>query len=257
VQGLSVVLLHGLVSAADCEVLRAEASSAACIAREVANDSRSESTRTLAPYQANVLTQPTTSTIRMPIIQMLGASGRSLCDKILLGGVARLAKDLPSLLPALFGDFRITEAASVTQSSHLVFTPGEPACNVYSVGGRFTPHEDRQSLTILVPLSSTDDYAGGGTGFWSRAARGHTGVDASKALQVHGAPSIVLQPPPGTAMIFGGDMTHAAELVASGERVVFVSSFSPIATTGPPSWVQSLSGQPRWVQWLGAMVEAM
>lgn len=127
-----------------------------------------------------------------------------LCDRILLRGVARLSHELPSLLPELFGDDVAKtlvmsgddvplSTPSVAKSDCLVFTPGEPACNVYTAGGQFTPHEDRQSLTILVPLSAPSDYTGGGTGYWSNDARGPTGISGARALAVHGAPSMVLK----------------------------------------------------------------
>ena len=49
--------------------------------------------------------------------------------------------------------------------------------------------------TILLPLSCPDsDFTGGGTAFWSQDSRGHRVED----------PSLVLIPPAGTAMIFGG-----------------------------------------------------
>ena len=37
---------------------------------------------------------------------------------------------------------------------------------------------------------------------------------------------MVLAPPAGTALLFGGDVTHAGQPVAAGQRAVFVASFS-------------------------------
>ena len=60
--------------------------------------------------------------------------------------------------------------ASITRNAGLAFTPGEPACNVYTSGGQFTPHEDGQSLTVILVLSDRDTFVGGGTCFWSKTS---------------------------------------------------------------------------------------
>ena len=41
----------------------------------------------------------------------------------------------------------------------------------------------------------------------------------------------MLQPPAGTALLFGGEVTHGALPVTSGERIVFVASFTPKVRT--------------------------
>ena len=41
------------------------------------------------------------------------------------------------------------------------------------------------------------------------------------------SPRLVLTPPPGTAIVFAGCITHAARAVKGGERCVLVASFSP------------------------------
>ena len=66
------------------------------------------------------------------------------------------------------------------------------------------------------PPDSRRAAAGGGTGFWSQDSRGHR-VEA---------PTAVLRPPAGTAMLFGGHVSHAGMPVKTGERAVFVASFS-------------------------------
>ena len=85
-----------------------------------------------------------------------------------------------------------------------------------SEGGDFKMHTDKQALTILLPLSSSNSFVGGGTSFWSQDSRGHRVED----------PTIILKPPMGTAMLFGGCVTHAGVPVEEGIRVVFVASFS-------------------------------
>ena len=44
----------------------------------------------------------------------------------------------------------------------------EPALSLYREGGSFEPHQDGESLTILIPLSEADaSFSGGGTAFWA------------------------------------------------------------------------------------------
>ena len=117
----------------------------------------------------------------------------------------------------------------------LKFSSREPAVNVYTPpGGAFLAHKDAQALTLLVVLSSSssDDKdagnyvsQGGGTAFWTQEARGHR-VEA---------PSLIVTPKQaGTALLFGGCVTHAGLPVTEGPRVVFVASFSrPTALSTP------------------------
>ena len=144
-----------------------------------------------------------------------------------------------------------TMTNSSTNVDTLKFSSREPAINVYTPGGEFLAHKDAQALTVLLPLSrpthqvdlldddthqdgtikdaddekirvvtsSSDDdpgFHGGGTALWSQNAPGHR-VEA---------PSLILKPPAGTALLFGGCVTHAGVAVEAGTRVVFVASFS-------------------------------
>jgi hypothetical protein len=97
------------------------------------------------------------------------------------------------------------------------FSGHEPAINVYTRGGQFEPHEDKYMCTVLVPLSPLDGFEGGGTGFWSD--------DAPRVGGPGGEPTLVLRPPPGTALMWRGDVTHAGLPVSAGTRHVFVCSF--------------------------------
>ena len=106
------------------------------------------------------------------------------------------------------------------------FTGGEPAINVYTAGGGFKAHQDKQSLTILVSLSPGDDFAGGGTAFWSTEDAGPPGR-TREYLTRTSTPTLLLRPPVGTALLFGGVVTHAGVAITSGERSVLVASFSP------------------------------
>mmetsp|Transcript_4830 Transcript_4830/g.12132 ORF Transcript_4830/g.12132 Transcript_4830/m.12132 type:complete len:287 (-) Transcript_4830:433-1293(-) len=127
---------------------------------------------------------------------------------------------LPSVISTLFEtkDDTSSSLTNLLTSERLKYSSREPAVNVYTKGGEFLAHKDAQALTVLIPLSCPGrDYSGGGTAFWSQDARGHRVED----------PSLIRRPLGGTAMIFGGCVTHAGVSVESGSRVVFVASFSP------------------------------
>ena len=173
-----------------------------------------------------------------------------------------IEREAPALADELFG--APTLAAELQQSRtpvhsspSLRFTHNEPAVNLYTSGGCFAPHKDLQALTVLVPLVSggagdvegggagdvesggaggfegggAGAFEGGGTGFWARPAAegddslqrisGTVGCDVDAA-----APSIVLAPPAGSALLFGGELTHSGQPVTAGQRAVFVASFS-------------------------------
>ena len=199
-RGHSVVLLHGLATPTECAALRSEASAFAIKQRDKMHpDAHPE-------Y------------IRMPVMEMLGAQGQGRCDGLLLRALAALDETLPALVPTLLGDC-VADRSTILHSPRLQFSMNEPAMNVYRAGGFFTPHQDHQSFTVLMPLSDRGDYGGGGTAFWAA----EDGQAADRATP----PALVLTPPPGTAIIFGGVVTHAGLPVTSGERIVFVASFIP------------------------------
>ena len=60
----------------------------------------------------------------------------------------------------------------------------------------------------------------GGTGFWA----GNRLVDENPTTP----PDLVLKPPRGSALVFGGDVTHAGMPVEAGIRSVLVCSFSTV-----------------------------
>lgn len=101
----------------------------------------------------------------------------------------------------------------------LEWSEGEPAINIYQAGGGFGSHKDHLALTVLIPLTGSDCFGGGGTGFWA----GNRKVDEN---QRDTSPTKILKPQPGSALIFGGDVTHAGMPVSEGIRSVFVCSFS-------------------------------
>ena len=117
-------------------------------------------------------------------------------------------------------------------AGELEWSEGEPAINVYGAGGQFGCHKDHLALTVLMPLTAPGtDFAGGGTGFW--AGNRETSEDPQSN------PTAVLTPALGTALVFGGDVTHAGMPVQAGLRAVFVASFS---TRTPASRVERCRG---------------
>lgn len=117
-------------------------------------------------------------------------------------------------------------------AGELEWSEGEPAINVYGAGGQFGCHKDHLALTVLIPLTAPGtDFAGGGTGFW--AGNRETSEDPQSN------PTAVLAPALGTALVFGGDVTHAGMPVQAGLRAVFVASFS---TRTPASRVERCRG---------------
>eukprot|EP00966_Prymnesium_polylepis_P034416 799626-Prymnesium_polylepis.1 len=158
----------------------------------------------------------------MPIVK-LGSRSQQLCHELLLRA---LELDSP-LTDECFGPGLVPELLRTetlcAKSSLLSFTHNEPAVNVYTAGGDFSPHKDLQALTVLMPLTDATAYDGGGTAFWSAPSDAASGLGT---VDDAGDPTLVLRPPAGTALIFGGDVTHAGLPVESGQRAVFVASFS-------------------------------
>ena len=180
------------------------------------------------------------------------------CDEMLLRVLDHLDEEIPSIYQSLFlpsdqwaARQPLTaqgEQPTIPPSPHLIdmcdglrelymmgeleWSEGEPAINVYEGGGYFGAHKDHLALTVLIPLTSPgDDFVGGGTGFWS----GNREVDENPSDE----PNLILKPAAGSALIFGGDVTHAGMPVESGYRSVFVCSFS---TRTPASSADRLHG---------------
>mmetsp|Transcript_41269 Transcript_41269/g.54268 ORF Transcript_41269/g.54268 Transcript_41269/m.54268 type:complete len:317 (+) Transcript_41269:84-1034(+) len=120
----------------------------------------------------------------------------------------------------------------------LEWSEGEPAINVYETTGYFGAHKDHLALTVLIPLTSPmSDFTGGGTGFWA----GNREVDENP----YNPPDVVLKPPPGSALIFGGDVTHAGMPVEGGYRSVFVCSFSTRTPVSPEDRLHGMQAPPK------------
>ena len=161
--GASLLVLHELADITECEALRTEASA---VARDCRPPSTPQSTGLHvlddAPSRADISSPENEAidsghVVRMPIADMLCSESQALCDRLLLRGVSLVHSACPTLLPSLFGEEGIGSTPwssvrmherreahgrrdapaqpSLIHDLRLAFTPGEPACNVYTSGG--------------------------------------------------------------------------------------------------------------------------
>jgi hypothetical protein len=141
--------------------------------------------------------------------------------------LAFIEAELPELAVAAFGQ------ATGLADMAIYFAIGEPAVNIYTTGGEFKPHTDKEDLTMILPLSPPGAFEGGGTAFWRD---GHTpaemdgNADESEWL----LPDHVVNGAMGTGVVFSGQVTHAGLPVTSGTRHLFVMSFSVRPPDGGP-----------------------
>ena len=128
-----------------------------------------------------------------------------------------LDKHHKPMIDTLFENKDKMSLLQLFQSDLLSFSSREPAINVYTKGGEFRPHTDGQKLTILIPLSSTNECSSQGTAFWSPESRGHR-IDP---------PSTTIRPEcGGIPILFVGHVLHSGLPIEDGERIVYVASFS-------------------------------
>lgn len=253
-QGEVLILIEDIVQACECEELITAArqgTAAECAKRAVKGLPAQSLTR--LPVAAAKQRAEATKT---PCADPLDDTASALCEEILLRVMALIDNEIPSIATALFSlkadDNNVPRLTDLSAAGALEFSSREPAINLYGPGGEFLPHMDHQSLTVLIPLTSPAPiekstcpplapppplqqqidgesaldsgapFSGGGTGFWSQDARGP---------RVEG-PTLVMRPPAGSAMLFGGKVTHAGLPVDEGTRVVFVASFSRVTQGG-------------------------
>ena len=91
----------------------------------------------------------------------------------------------------------------------------------YLPGNRLAPHEDLRPLTLVVPLEHPTD--GGGTTFWLQDSLPRF-VD--ETTQMESSNGVTLKPPPGSGIIFNGDITHSGASVHKGTRWILMTSLS-------------------------------
>jgi len=163
------------------------------------------------------------STIRIKVSDHFSAKGQAICNNVLLRALTFIQSEISVSL----GD-SLREAHGGLGQTRLMFSAGEPGVNIYRAGGSFRRHEDGQELTVLVNLSPCSAYEGGGTAFWALPGR----AKDMAAPPCTTKPTFVLAPPPGTAIFFGGQVTHAGQETKHGVRGLFVASMSAKMPTG-------------------------
>ncbi len=210
-EGDKVIQISSIVDPIICEMIVERVRVNACNHRleRQANGLADEGLVRLPTIDASKRAQKSNTASANPIDEETDAMLKEILKRLL----KCLDLQLSSLVETIFGTGSLYQ---VHADDNLIYSSREPAINIYTKGGRFLAHEDGQQLTVLIPLSSPNEFDGGGTAFWSHQSRGHR-VDP---------PSLVLKPSRGSVLIFGGDVTHAGLSVEWGERVVFVASFS-------------------------------
>lgn len=227
--GDSILLLHDVMTLQECKQLSRQCIAAVAQERHDKRDNvdkqQHEPCLMRLPTIASAQRALRTNT---PCATALPADVSQSLDHMLLRVAAFLDGELPDVVNDLFGTnlalqplLQKTMAPKQTHTQDggpgLQFASREPAVNVYRKGGEFLAHTDGQALTVLAPLTAPEvDFQGGGTAFWDPDARGHRVTP----------PSLVLTPPPGTALLFGGTINHACMPVTTGTRTVVVASFS-------------------------------
>ena len=230
-----MLTLHELVSDEECTALIEDAlASAARLQRSRFDQGLPPTGRARLPTLAAMSRSDASDLNSM---QHLSTRADALCQDILLRALHTIDTQLPSLRSELFPG-EAHNLADRFEGDLLEYSSLEPAVNVYSAGGEFLPHKDHQALTVLVPLSGPDDFIGGGTGFWAKSAEPEADEQAAQGWAQGAstsfdvaAPSVVLTPPRGTAMLFAGHVAHAGMAVEAGTRVVLVASFSAKGAT--------------------------
>jgi hypothetical protein len=242
VKGSSLMRLHALASPLECKMLLEAGTSAA--SEEFEGQSRPS-----AKYGQTVIP----ARVRMPVDRILESLELKLCDLVLRRALARLAIDAPQLCLRQLGASNESTRRRILGNPELIFSDGEPAINVYRVGGDFKPHQDKMSMTILVSLSDNacGSFTGGGTAFWSEADSGPERPAHAQDLTQGRPPSFVVQASAGSALVFTGSVTHGAMPVLSGERAIFVASFGPqdCVSKAPSSSAARIIAALLLVQW--------
>ncbi|CAJ1964375.1 unnamed protein product [Cylindrotheca closterium] len=229
--GRTLLRLSNLVSAEECQLL---ATSCIAAAHDWKQKQYGEETSTnemihleqgsKSKVFVRLLTQATADREEAPE-DALPKESSELVELILERALSYLdTQACPSLKKTLFGE-RVNDdngnsssMAQLFRKRQLDYSIREPAINVYEAPhGHFAMHKDHHALSILIPLSDpTADFEGGGTAFWSQ----------SHPMEGMDSPSIVLKPKPGTALLWGGRVSHKGVTISSGTRVVVVASFS-------------------------------
>eukprot|EP00614_Pseudopedinella_elastica_P006292 CAMPEP_0172607960 /NCGR_PEP_ID=MMETSP1068-20121228/28078_1 /TAXON_ID=35684 /ORGANISM="Pseudopedinella elastica, Strain CCMP716" /LENGTH=301 /DNA_ID=CAMNT_0013411093 /DNA_START=155 /DNA_END=1060 /DNA_ORIENTATION=- len=225
VQGTAVIVVPKIATTAECAQFVDLCTRAAEVHREQreAADLPSKAIARLPTVAAHQRAREAGT----PCAEAIPKDSDAIASTILERAIDFIDDNLPELVKRLFATAATGDGGGSSgrlllgdlyRAGRLEFSSREPAINVYWKGGEFLAHKDHQAITVLIPLSSNHDFRGGGTGFWGQDSRGHRAE----------GPALVLRPDAGTAMLFGGHVTHAGIPVEEGTRVVFVASFSQL-----------------------------
>lgn len=224
--GKSLVTLSGLICKEETEYL-ARLSQAAATSQKRTNSNNCTLDQSM---DVCVVRMPTMAAAEREICLGMDADGLSetlslFLEEMLERALGYIDEQLcPSVKETLFGNTNDPDQdLSIVQlfrHNQLKYSRREPAVNVYTApNGQFSMHTDNKALTILIPLSDPSiDFTGGGTAFWSESC----------PIEGENDPSLVMIPNAGTAMLFGGTVSHKGLPIDTGTRVVFVASFSPL-----------------------------
>ena len=231
VHGASVIVLPGIATHAECKTL---SDAASLLVREAHHASAADAASPLPTMVRLPAVRPGTRSASPPFADPCSTAALTDSEDVLSHALfarvlRRLDGQFPTLVSSLFGDGSL---GGMHAADELAFSVNnglsEPAVNVYGKGGLFNVHSDGEALTVLIALSDPAEFAGGGTGFWapprwrSRWSDFHEGT-SDEMLE---APRLVLRPPRGSVLLFGGCVQHAGMAVDSGTRCMLVGSFS-------------------------------
>ena len=222
--GKTIIMVPGLVSDAECEAL--ESAGRTVVNEQYPSDSTPGLVR-LPLKTAGDQRRAADGAARAreaPQPGLTSTEDNRLAETILLQVLQFVDAELPTLVrsefhapPTLPKEVPRPGLVELYGARELEFAPREPAVNIYGAGGAFAPHKDYQALTVLVALSSPASFQGGGTGFWS---------PAESEDDLTSTPTLVMRPPRGAVLLFGGGVMHAGLELEAGSRAVFVASFS-------------------------------
>lgn len=225
----SLVVLSGVLSDEEVDYLRASSLEAAAKQKDtlLKDNARQSSNLAYSGPGRFCVRMPTVSAANRNDIPDTGSDdlhdplpssvSQFVEERILQRVFSYIDQELADVRETLFGG-DCTSLLQLYLDGHLEWSCREPAVNVYwSPDGHFGIHKDKKALTILMPLTSPgNDFTGGGTAFWSE----------SYPNEKRHQPSLIMAPKAGTALLFGGNVSHKGVAIDTGNRVVFVASFS-------------------------------
>lgn len=148
---------------------------------------------------------------RIPVQDLSSQEAKDLSADILLNRLLpRLQRELPGVAEEMLEN---NDLANIGKTYKLECSGFEPGVNRYETGGAFEPHTDDFGITINILLSDEGAFNGGGTAFYTQKPGGE------KALE----PSVKVEPEPGCAVVFNGNVWHEGLPVEKGVRHLYVA----------------------------------